>query len=127
MASIVRFKKLFILCFEIVTKNKNVLVKLTFSIYNQQLFFTFIIPYLPHTNDDDNNGRRPPILNETFEFSNGMHVKKHGNNLGWNVRIDDTMVVDSIVMTTCMSPFSHLFQILTQCQTFPPSQTCISI
>jgi hypothetical protein len=29
-----------------------------------------------------------------------------GINLGWNARIDDTMVVDSIVMTTCMSPFS---------------------
>jgi hypothetical protein len=26
--------------------------------------------------------------------------------LGWNARIDDTMVVDSIVMTKCMSPFS---------------------
>jgi hypothetical protein len=26
--------------------------------------------------------------------------------LGWNARINDTMVVDSIVMTTCMSPFS---------------------
>jgi hypothetical protein len=29
-----------------------------------------------------------------------------GINLGWNARIDNTMVVGSIVMTTCMSPFS---------------------
>jgi len=29
-----------------------------------------------------------------------------GINLGWNAGINDTMVVDSIVMTTCMSPFS---------------------
>jgi hypothetical protein len=32
--------------------------------------------------------------------------KNMGTNLGWNVGIDDTMIVDSIVMTTCMSPFS---------------------
>ncbi len=33
-------------------------------------------------------------------------MEKMGSNLGWNARIDDTMVVDSILMTTCMSPFS---------------------
>jgi hypothetical protein len=27
-------------------------------------------------------------------------------NSNWNAGIDDTMVIDSIVMTTCMSPFS---------------------
>jgi hypothetical protein len=32
-----------------------------------------------------------------------------GINLGWNVRFDDTKVVNSIVMTTCMSPFSKPF------------------
>jgi hypothetical protein len=31
--------------------------------------------------------------------------KNMGTNLGWNARIDDTMVVDSIVITTCISPF----------------------
>jgi hypothetical protein len=35
--------------------------------------------------------------------------KNMGINLGWNVGIDDTMIVDSIVMTTCMSPFSKPF------------------
>ncbi len=79
MACIVRFKKLFIFNFKIVTKSKNVLVNFTFSICDQQLFFTFAIPYSPYTNDDDNNGSRPPTLNRTFEFSNGIHVKKHGN------------------------------------------------
>jgi hypothetical protein len=33
-------------------------------------------------------------------------VKKMGINSSWNVGINDTMVVDSIVMITCMSPFS---------------------
>jgi hypothetical protein len=32
--------------------------------------------------------------------------KNMGTNLGWNVGIDDTMVIDSNVMTTCISPFS---------------------
>jgi len=35
MASIIRLKKLFVFYSEIVTKNKNILVKFTFSIYNQ--------------------------------------------------------------------------------------------
>jgi hypothetical protein len=30
-------------------------------------------------------------------------------NLGWNAGIDNTMVVNSIMMTTCMSPFSKPF------------------
>jgi hypothetical protein len=29
-----------------------------------------------------------------------------GTDSSWNIGIDDTMIVDSIVMTTCMSPFS---------------------
>jgi hypothetical protein len=36
-------------------------------------------------------------------------MESMGINLGWNARIDDTMVVDSIVMITCMSPFSKPF------------------
>jgi hypothetical protein len=32
--------------------------------------------------------------------------KNMGTNSNWNVGIDDTMVVDSIIMTTCMSRFS---------------------
>jgi hypothetical protein len=31
--------------------------------------------------------------------------KNMGSNSNWNARIDDTIVVDSIVMTTCMSHF----------------------
>jgi hypothetical protein len=79
LAFIVRLKKLFKFYCEIVTKNKNILVKLTFSMYNQQLFFTFAIPYSPYTNDDVNNGSKPPILNRIFQFSNGIHVEKYGN------------------------------------------------
>jgi hypothetical protein len=48
--------------------------------------------------------------------------KNMGTNSNWNVRIDDTMVVDVIVMTTCMSPFLTLIQ----CQNFPRLQTCLS-
>jgi hypothetical protein len=32
--------------------------------------------------------------------------KNMGTNLGWNLGIDDTTVIDSIVMTISMSPFS---------------------
>jgi hypothetical protein len=83
MTSIIRLKKLFILYFEIVTKSKNALVKFTFSICNQQLLFTFVIPYSLYTNDNDNNGSRPPTLNKTFEFFNEIYVKM-GIKLGWN-------------------------------------------
>jgi hypothetical protein len=47
--------------------------------YPSTFFFTFIIPYSLYTNDDDNNGNRPPTLNITSEFSNRIHVEKHGN------------------------------------------------
>jgi len=35
--------------------------------------------------------------------------KNMGIKLGWNARIDDTMVVDLNVMTTCMSIFFKPF------------------
>jgi hypothetical protein len=65
-----------------------------------------LIYLLLYTNDNDINGSRLPILNITSEFFNGIHVKNMRINLGWNARINDTMVVDSIVMITCMSRFS---------------------
>jgi hypothetical protein len=73
------------------------------------LFFTFVIPYSPYTNDNDNNGNKPPTINKTFELSNGIHVEKMGIKSGWNAKINDTMVVNLIVMTTCMSIFSKPF------------------
>jgi hypothetical protein len=100
---------LFISCFEIVTKSNNVLVKFTFSIYNQQLIFTFTIPYSLYTNDDDNNGSRPPTLNRTPEFCNGIHVKKIKNNSSWNAWFDNTMIVDSIGIQHACHPFQNLF------------------
>jgi hypothetical protein len=72
---------LFIFYYEIVTKSKNILVKFILSIYNQQLLFTFAIPYTLNTNDDDTNGSMPLTVNITFEFSNWIHVKKHWNYL----------------------------------------------
>ncbi len=50
--------------------------------------------------------------------------KNMGINLGWNAGINDIMVVDSIIMTTCMSPFSKPFLDFELMQKFPPSQTC---
>ncbi len=38
------------------------------------ILFCLCYPLLPYTNDNDNNGSRPPILNITLEFSNGIHV-----------------------------------------------------
>jgi hypothetical protein len=35
--------------------------------------------------------------------------KNMGISSCWNARIDDTMVINLIVMTTCMSPFSKPF------------------
>jgi hypothetical protein len=49
-----------------------------------------------------------------------------GTNLGWNARIDNTMVLDSIIMTTCMSHFQNLVWTLIQCQKLSPSQICLS-
>jgi hypothetical protein len=42
----------------------------------------------------------------------------------WNPKIDSLMVIDLIVMTTCISPFSIFLSILIQCQSFQSSQTC---
>ncbi len=89
--SIICFNK-FMFCSKIINKSKDILVKFTFSIYNQQLFFTFVIPY----------SLRQMMMN----FLMKSIWKNIGINSSWNVGIDDTMVVDSIVMITCMSPFS---------------------
>jgi hypothetical protein len=48
--------------------------------------------------------------------------KDMGINLSWNAQIDDTMVVESIVLTTCMSPFSKLvLDFDSMPKKFPPS------
>jgi hypothetical protein len=70
--------------FEIVAQNKNILIKFTFSIYNQQLSFTLVIPSSPYTNNDDNNGNIVSTLKRIYEFSNGIYVKKHGNQFRTN-------------------------------------------
>jgi hypothetical protein len=107
LASIVCLKKLFILCFEIVTK--NIMFKFTSSICNQQLSFTFIIPFSPSTNNDDKNSSKALTLKRTFEFSYGTHVENIGINSGSKIMIDNKIVIDSIVMTTCISLFSNPF------------------
>jgi hypothetical protein len=111
---------LFILCFEIVANN---MFKFIFYICNQQLSFTFIIPSSFYTNNDDNNGSKSSTLKMIFEFSYRIHVENIGINLGSKVMIDDKMVIDWIVITTCMSPFSNPFWTLTQCRNFWLSQT----
>jgi hypothetical protein len=105
LASIVCLKKLFILCSEIITKSKNILVKFTFSICNQQLFFTFSTPYpftpMMMTSMVIDLQLWIKLLNSLMESM----CKNMGINSCWNARIDDTMVIDSIIMTTCVSYF----------------------
>jgi len=107
LTSIVCLKKLFILCFEIVAK--NIMFKFTFFICNQQLSFTFIIPSSLYTNNDNKNGNKASTLKRTFEFSYGIHVENIGINSGSKAMSDNKMVIYSIVMITCMSPFSNPF------------------
>jgi hypothetical protein len=57
-------------------ESKSIFIKFTFSIYNQQLIFTFVISYSFYNNDDDSNGSKPLTLNRISKFSNGIHVKK---------------------------------------------------
>ncbi len=52
--------------------------------------------------------------------------KDMGTNSSWNGRINDTMVVDSIIMTICMSPFSKPFLDFDSMLQNSPSQTCLS-
>jgi hypothetical protein len=52
---------------------------LPFSIYNQQLFFTLVIPSSLYINNDDNNCTKVPTLKNIFEFFNGCG--KDGNQL----------------------------------------------
>ncbi len=125
LTSIVCLKKLFILCFEIVAK--NIMFKFTFFICNQQLSFTFIIPSSLYTNNDNKNGNKASTLKRTFEFSYGIHVENIGINSGSKAMSDNKMVIYSIVMITCMSPFSNPFWILIQCQNFQSSQTCLFV
>jgi hypothetical protein len=48
-------------------------------------------------------------------------------NSSWNAGIDDTIIVDSIVMTTCMSPFSKPlldFDLMPKFSTFTNMHCC---
>jgi hypothetical protein len=83
--------------------------KFTFSICNQQLSFTFIIPSSPYTNNDNKNDTKASTLKRTFEFFYGIHVENIGINSYSKAMIDNKMVIDSIVMTTCMSHSSNPF------------------
>jgi len=48
-----------------------------------------------------------------------------GTNSSSKTMMGDTMVIDSIVMTTCMSPFSNPLLDFDSMQKFPPPQTCL--
>jgi hypothetical protein len=69
LASIVSFKKLFILHSKIVA----------FSIDNHQLFFSLTIPSFLYTNNGDNNDNKTSISNKDFEFLNRICVEKQKN------------------------------------------------
>jgi hypothetical protein len=57
-------------------------------------------------------------LERISQFPNGICVKKIGTNLGWKFGVDEIMVVNSIVMTICMSHLSEPLLILIQYQRF---------
>jgi hypothetical protein len=97
---------MFTLCYEIVAHRNNILVKIFLSICKHQLLFTLAIPSFLYTNNNNNNGSRSPTLNKILKFPNEICVKNMRINLGWNSKINNTTVIDSKVMTTCMSPFS---------------------
>ncbi len=113
MACIVNFQKLFILYFEIVAHNENILVEFPFS-----MFFTLVISSYFHTSNSGYNDNWSSILERISQFPNGICVKKIGTNLGWKFGVDEIMVVNSIVMTICMSHLSEPLLILIQYQRF---------
>ncbi len=76
-------------------------------VYNHKLLFTLTNFSSHYTNGNANNVNRDQILDKPLEFPNGIHVENMKTNLGWKVEINDTMIVNSIVMTTCMSLFSR--------------------
>ncbi len=71
LASIVSFKKLFILHSKIIA----------FSINNHQLIFSLAISSFLYTNNYDNNENKTSILNKDFECFNWICVEKHKNEL----------------------------------------------
>ncbi len=118
LASIVCFKKLFIFCSKNVASNKNFMIKFTFSICNQQLSFTLAIPFFLYINNDDNNGSKVPTLKIIFEFFNGIHVEKHGNQL--RLKISDWWhngcwlnCNNNMHVTFFKSPFGQINSMLT--------------
>jgi len=62
-------------------KVKNILVKFTFYIYNQQLSFALTIPSSFYTNNDNNNGSKALILKNNSKFFNGIQVEKLRNQV----------------------------------------------
>jgi hypothetical protein len=74
------FLKLFILKFEIIAHGKNILIKLSLSIYNHQLFLTLIISSSPHINDNNHNTNIIPILDKTSKFLIEFMQKNIGIN-----------------------------------------------
>jgi hypothetical protein len=72
--------------------------------------FKFAIPSSFYINNDDNNNIRPSTLKKDFYF---ILMEFMDKNMKWKsnkkTMIDDTMVFNSTMMTTCMSHFSNPF------------------
>jgi hypothetical protein len=84
---------------EIVACGTYVFVKLSFSISKHQLFLTLVVLYSLHIYNNDCNASKIPILDIICEFFDGT-------NSSWKLKIDNTMVVDSTIVTMCMSHLS---------------------
>ncbi len=90
----------------IIAHGKNTLVKLSFSICNHRLFFTPTISSFLQTSDKNCNTSimqlQTNFLNSPIKFV----WKNIETNSRWKLEIDDITVVNSIVMTICIPPFS---------------------
>jgi hypothetical protein len=80
-----------------------------FPICNQKLIFAFVFPSSFYINNDDNNNTKTLILKRPSKFFNGIHAQKYETKSSSKIVIIDTMIDNSIIMTTCMSSFSNLF------------------
>jgi hypothetical protein len=104
---IICFKKLFICYYKIVVKNKIILIKFTCSICNQQLFFTFDIPISPYINNDTTIIVDLQLWKEFLNYQMESILKNIKIDSNLKTMIENTMVVNSIVMTICMSYISN--------------------
>ncbi len=84
-----------------------------------KFLFTLVIFSSTSSSNNETNGGKGPTLERGFEFTNGIHVKKHTNQLWLEVKMN-MVIIDLTMMITCMPIFSNYFWISILSQKFPP-------